>query len=177
MKFVSFYAAALCVLLVGCDKPASDSTATQTSHAAQTNAITDFVGCYTTTKDTPALIKVNYQEGNWSMQMKEPSKSTPWDNPEPLSVISVDEGWQYFAVNAIGLDKANVTHMLARPDRIMVLARLDSAAKNINPQLDSDFVAYIFQGSNTIYQVACDDTPMDIIKDGEQTMKQLHGGV
>lgn len=109
------------------------------------------------------------------MQMKEPDGAkTLWDNPEPLDEISVDKAWDYFGVNALSLDKSDVERVLARPDEMMVLAKVKDASQNINPLLDSAYVVYIFKGANTIYQVPCDETPVDIIKDGEKKVQAFY---
>ncbi|STZ55505.1 Uncharacterised protein [Moraxella lacunata] len=134
-----------------------------------------FVGCYSVEKNSPAQIKVSEQAGGFVMQMKEPDGAkTLWDSPEPLDEISVDEAWDYFGVNALSLDKSDVERVLARPDEMMVLAKIKDASQNINPLLDSPYVVYIFKGANTIYQVPCDDTPVDIVKDGEKKVQAFY---
>lgn len=143
------------VLLGACGQDAHVSKPAQTDMA-------DFVGCYTINQQSPAQIKISQQEHGYVMQMKEPAgASAVWDKPERLEVLNVDSAWQFFAVNKLDINKSDVEAVLARPDKMMVLAKIKSASKNINPRLDSAFVVYIFRGSNTIYQVPCDDTPIN----------------
>ena len=146
--------------MVACgDKGAQ--TKTQESSA---NQATDFTGCYTIKADSPAQIKISQANGQWVMQMKEPKGSeNTWDKPEALTVMDNAKAWEFFGVNTLGLDNSDVEQVLARPDNMMLLAKVKSASKNVNPLLDSEFVVYIFRGSNTIYPVACDDTPISII--------------
>ena len=147
--------------LMGCQK--QETQAQKVGQTASNDS--DFVGCYTINKDTPAQIKITKEADSYAMQMKEPKGAKRiWDNPEPLRVLSVDEAWRFFAVNHLDLNKSDVETVIARADEMMVLAKVKDSAKNINPHLDSSHVVYIFKGSNTIYQVACDDTPITIIK-------------
>lgn len=91
------------------------------------------------------------------MQMKEPkSANRVWDDPEPLEPIAVDKVSKYFSV-----DEKNVEGVIGRPDRVFVIAQVKQAYVNIDPTLDSPYLGYILQGSNTIYKVECDDTPAD----------------
>ncbi len=145
--------------LAACD----DKTAqVATSKESTVQQAVDFTGCYTIKKDGPAQIKISQTDGKWVMQMKEPQSSDKvWDNPEALVLIDTQKAWEFFGVNALGLDRADVEAVLARPDNMMLLAKVKSASKNVNPLLDSEFVVYIFRGSNTIYPVACDETPID----------------
>ena len=145
--------------LTACEKP------TQTSTTQQIQQGGEFVGCYTIDKAKPAQIKINHDNGVYTMQMKEPvGAKTIWDNPEPLDEMTIGDAWQFFGVNMLGLEKSDLQAVIARPDKMMVLAQIKSASQNINPRLDSSYVVYIFRGANTIYQVACDDVPLDIIK-------------
>ena len=117
-----------------------------------------FVGCYGVEKNGLAQIKISEQAGNFVMQMKEPDGAkTPWDSPEPLDEISID-----------------IERVLARPDQMMILAKLKDASQNINPLLDAPYVVYIFKGANTIYQVSCDDEPVNIIKDGKKQAQAFY---
>lgn len=133
-------------------------TKTQESSA---NQATDFTGCYTIKADTPAQIKISQADGKWVMQMKEPKGSvTPWDKPEPLAPMDIAKAWEFFGVNTLKLDSSDVEAVIARPDNMMLLAKVKTASKNVNPLLDSEFVVYIFRGSNTIYPVECDEIPL-----------------
>lgn len=134
-----------------------------------------FVGCYGVEKNGLAQIKISEQAGNFVMQMKEPDGAkTPWDSPEPLDEISIDKAWDYFGVNALSLEKSDIERVLARPDQMMILAKLKDASQNINPLLDAPYVVYIFKGANTIYQVSCDDEPVNIIKDGKKQAQAFY---
>ncbi|OOR87564.1 hypothetical protein LP123_08185 [Moraxella bovis] len=158
--------------LTACNQTAPTDNAPTAKADGQAEA---FVGCYSVEKNSPAQIKVSEQAGGFFMQMKEPDGAkTLWDNPEPLDEISVDEAWDYFGVNALSLDKSDVERVLARPDEMMVLAKIKDASQNINPLLDSPYVVYIFKGANTIYQVPCDDTPVDIVKNGKKTVQAFY---
>lgn len=149
----------LCLVVGACSR----STNTNTNEA-NVGDMAHFEGCYTIDKTALAQIKISQQDGRFVMQMKEPSTaSTTWDAPEILDEISVDKAWEYFGVNALSLDKSDIEHVLSRQDGLMVLAKVKSASHHINPLLDSPYVVYIFRGANTIYQVACDDTPLDIV--------------
>lgn len=128
---------------------------------SSTNQATDFTGCYTIKADTPAQIKISQADGQWVMQMKEPKGSaTPWDKPEPLAPMDITKAWEFFGVNTLKLDSSDVEAVIARPDNMMLLAKVKTASKNVNPLLDSEFVVYIFRGSNTIYPVECDEIPL-----------------
>lgn len=145
------------VWLCACNQSTHNTKSTQ-------DDVADFVGCYTINPHLPAQIKISQQNDHYVMQMKEPAgSSSVWDKPELLNVVKIDDAWKFFSVNALELNKSDIQAVLARPDNIMVLAKVKSASKNINPMLDSEFLVYIFRGSNTIYQVPCDETPMDIV--------------
>lgn len=153
-----------CVLLAlsACQKQPTDTPKAQESTA---QAPSEFVGCYSIHKNKPAQIKINLEHDAYTMQMKEPAGAkSVWDKPESLKLISTDEAWDFFGVNPLDLNKSDVESVIARPDKMMVLAKVKSVAQHINPHLDSPYVVYIFKGSNTIYQVPCDDTPLDIVK-------------
>lgn len=150
------------LMLVACQKPAdadkavsADAQQTDMKADAKTDAL---AGCYTVSQDEPAQIRINQTADGFSMQMKEEGdKSSQWDKPEPLKSLSIDEGWTYFQMNALDLNKSDVSQIIARPDGVMVLAHIKDTAKNVNPRLDSEYVMYIVHGSNTVYQVPCDD--------------------
>ncbi len=162
-------------MLTACSEPdPADNTVSQ-SQPHEDGQAAQFVGCYSIDKNLPAQIKISQRADGFVMQMKEPDQAkTPWDKPEPLDEISVDKAWEYFGVNALSLDKSDVESVLARPDEMMVLAKIKETSQNINPLLDSDYMVYIFKGANTIYQVPCDDKPLDIIKEGEQAIQAFH---
>lgn len=160
MKIITLLPLFMMMVVMGCQK---ERTPAQPD-AKATNG-RDFVGCYTIKQDTPAQIKVSKEADHYVMQMKEPKGAgRVWDNPEPLEMLDIDEAWTFFAVNHLDLNKSDVEAVIARPDKMMALAKVKDSVKNINPHLDSAHVVYIFKGSNTIYQVACDETPLDIIK-------------
>lgn len=130
--------------------------------AVQVASYADFDGCYTISYDEPAQIKISKQQDKWVMQMKEGvGKRTVWDKPEPLDELKVSQGWEFFKVNMLDLDKKDVQAIIARADGMLALAKVHDAAKNTNPRLDSEYVVFIAQGSNTIYKVACDDKPVN----------------
>lgn len=158
--------------LTACNQPAPTDNAPTAKTDGQAET---FLGCYSVEKNSPAQIKVSEQAGSFVMQMKEPEGAkTLWDNPEPLDEISVDKAWEYFGVNALSLEKSDIERVLARPDQMMILAKLKDASQNINPLLDAPYVVYIFKGANTIYQVSCDDEPMNIIKDGKKQAQAFY---
>ncbi|PNK61646.1 hypothetical protein A6J60_012745 [Psychrobacter sp. FDAARGOS_221] len=125
-----------------------------------------FAGCYTVSKDEPAQIKISTQDQGLVMQMKEPkSAGRVWDDPEPLEPIDLDQTEKYFSI-----DKNNLTAMIGRPDRVLVLGHIKSAYVNINPTLDSPYLGFILQGANTIYKVACDDNVnMDLVSEEDMS--------
>lgn len=152
-------------MLVACgDEPVvstSDKTAT-------TEPKQDFyVGCYTIDKNTPASIKVSQVQGGYKMQMKEPNDAaTAWDTLEPLLVLAKQDGWKYFSTNAINLSVNDITdQVIARPDGLLVIAKLHDASTNTNPMLDSRYAVALMGAVNTIYQVACDDKRINLIQD------------
>lgn len=146
-----------------------------------------FAGCYTVSHDEPAQIKISYgsyQLGKpasttsnnsdnlapdnkkeaasvtgWYMQMKEPASAKRiWDDPEPLEVLDNAQTSTYFSI-----DPEQVEAMLARPDRFMVIAHVTPTYVNIDPLLDSEYLAYIYRGANTIYKVECDEVNLDLV--------------
>lgn len=120
-----------------------------------------FAGCYTVGSGEPAQIKISEQEGMWVMQMKEPaSAKRVWDDPEALEVVDNSEVRDFFSI-----DPDNVDAVIARPDRVLVLAHVKPVYANIDPLLDSEYLSYIYKGANTIYRVDCDEVNTDIVND------------
>ena len=152
----------LLLALLGCQPPNN----TQTEQSVVKSDIANgsaFVGCYTIDKTKSAQIKITHDGNTYAMQMKEPKGApTIWDNPEPIGDIDIDSAWEFYQVNALSLNKSDIEAVIARPDRMMVLAKLKPSITNINPLLDSPYVVFIFRGSNTIYQIECDDEPLNI---------------
>ncbi|SIS01428.1 hypothetical protein SAMN02745664_11442 [Moraxella cuniculi DSM 21768] len=152
--------------LTGCEK--SQKTAENAQKNKQFGVAAEetvFDGCYTIDKDTPATIKISQQNGGYVMQMKEPKGSQAiWDNPEKLEVLPLAQGWQYFSTNSIDLSSADVAgDVIARADKMLILLQTHQASANTNPMLDSRYVVSLMGAVNTIYQVPCDDTPVDLI--------------
>ncbi|MDO4426549.1 MAG: hypothetical protein Q4B88_00320 [Moraxella sp.] len=149
------------MLLLACGQsPSSDSnTVSLDKKDTKTDKTTlDFSGCYSVDKSLPAQIFINQSQSGYTMQMKEPDGT--WDKPEPLLNKTVDEAWQFFSTNAISLDRKDVKAVLVRADEVMALASIDKAVTAVNPHMDSSYVVSLFGAVNTIYQVACDDTPL-----------------
>ena len=120
-----------------------------------------FEGCYTVSFDEPAQIKVSEQKGAWVMQMKEPaSANRVWDSAEPLELVDSSEIPKFFSI-----DPDNVDAVIARPDRVLVLAHVKPVYANVDPLLDSEYLSYIYKGANTIYRVECDEINTDILAD------------
>lgn len=155
------------LMLSACQQPNDSSINIQTNQSVGEQATDDtsaFVGCYTIDKHKPAQIKITHDGNAYFMQMKEPKgASTIWDQPETIYSLDIDSAWEFYKVNALSLDKSDIEMVIARPDHMMVLAKVKSSTININPLLDSPYVVYIFRGSNTIYQVECDDEQLNII--------------
>lgn len=133
------------------DKPSQDS------HADV------FAGCYTVSHDEPAQIKINHQisdEGDrYTMQMRafnDPNQA--WDTPTPMDVFANNspEIQKYFDINAD--ENQYLEKVIARPDRVLVLAKITDGFANLNPQFDSPYLGFIYKGSNTVYKVACENT-------------------
>ncbi|OOS19834.1 hypothetical protein B0682_07775 [Moraxella lincolnii] len=155
--------------LVGCDSQNDQHSPMQfdanTTNTVLTLSDSDvaqmFVGCYTISHDEPAQIKISTHAGKLVMQMKEPANANRvWDNPEPLEILTKKDVANYFAIDAKKLDA-----IIARPDKLMVLAKVQTSHANLDPLLDSEYLAYIYRGANTIYKVVCDDAPVDIVVD------------
>lgn len=154
----------LAIILTACQQSNSPKNSpTPTSASSATNSTTanqeHLIGCYTVSRDEPAQIKISKQGSDYVMQMREfnnPNKV--WDNPEPLEVIANDnpELRKYFDIKVD--EHQFIEQSLARPDRVFVLAKISDSFANLNPQFDSAYLGFIYQGSNSIYQVACDNT-------------------
>ena len=143
--------------LTGCDKASTD-IAMDESVTTQTD-LSVFAGCCTVSYDEPAQIRVSEQEGSWVMQMKEPSSANRvWDDPEVLELVDNSEIPKFFSI-----DPDNVDAVIARPDRVLVLAHVKPVYANIDPLLDSEYLSYIYRGANTIYRVECDEVNTDIL--------------
>jgi|GEM_PF-326555 len=118
-----------------------------------------FEGCYTVSHDEPAQIRISEQAGKWVMQMKEPvGAAEVWDEPTELEEINNGEVPKYFSI-----DPQHVDALLARPDNVMVMAHVKTAYANIDPLLDSEYLAYIYRGANTIFKVDCDSVNVDLM--------------
>ncbi|MDO5769895.1 MAG: hypothetical protein Q4P13_10345 [Psychrobacter sp.] len=145
------------LLLGGCDG-SHNSAEPQAVTVAEPDLDT-FIGCYTVSHDEPAQIKISQSADKLVMQMKEPARSKRvWDDPEPLEMVPTHEVRTFFSI-----DPDNVDAMIARPDRVLVLAHVKSVYANIDPLLDSQYLSYIYKGANTIYKVDCDDINTDIL--------------
>lgn len=168
-------AACSTLLLAGCDnnnqKNSQDTTASApisgNEGTATTPDLSVFAGCYTVSHDEPAQIKVSEQNGKWVMQMKEPANANRvWDTPEPLEIVNNSEVPRYFSI-----DPDNVDAVIARPDRVLVMAHVKPVYANIDPLLDSEYLSYIYKGANTIYRVECDDVNTDILANPHANIK------
>lgn len=148
--------------LTACNKdPEPTSTATADITTATKQNLAELVGCYTVGYGEPAQIKVSRQGDSYIMQMKEPaSAKRVWDTPEALEVLPISKVPEFFSI-----DTGNIDAMLGRPDRFLVLAHVKSAYANIDPLLDSEYLAYIYKGANTVYKVECDEVNTDILAD------------
>ncbi|SUD91152.1 hypothetical protein [Psychrobacter phenylpyruvicus] len=169
------------LLVTACDKSetadsevsAETSAETLNSELSIKHHADMFSGCYTVSKDEPPQIKVSQQAQGLVMQMKEPkSANRVWDDPEPLEPIAIDKVSKYFSI-----DKKNVEGVIGRPDRVFVVAQVKQAYVNIDPTLDSPYLGYILQGSNTIYKVECDDTPADVLLDNPHQSQDGVGNI
>lgn len=148
-------------LLLACSdkKAAENEVATDNQAVAETGNLATFAGCYTVSFDEPAQIKISEQNGAWVMQMKEPkSANRVWDTPEPLEALDKANLKKYFSIDA-----DNVDAVIGRPDKQLVMAHVLPAYANIDPLLDSEYLAFIYKGANTIYKVECDDVNVDIL--------------
>jgi len=148
------------LFLTGCNDTSTTSVDNNAANATATEPdLSVFEGCYTVSNDEPAQIKVSQQDGAWVMQMKEPaSAKRVWDNPEPLEVLDNSQIPKYFSI-----DPDNIDAVIARPDRVLVMAHVKPVYANIDPLLDSEYLAYIYKGANTIYRLDCDEINTDIL--------------
>lgn len=145
------------LFLVGCNDTSTTTVDNNTTTTEPDMSV--FEGCYTVSNDEPAQIKVSQQEGAWVMQMKEPaSAKRVWDTPEPLEVLDNSEIPKFFSI-----DPDNVDAAIARPDRVLSMAHVKPVYANIDPLLDSEYLAYIYKGANTIYRLDCDDINTDVL--------------
>ena len=145
------------LFLTGCND--TNKMASEAEAIEATSDLSVFDGCYTVSSDEPAQIRVSQQNGEWVMQMKEPaSANRVWDTPEPLEVLDKSEIPKFFSI-----DPDNVDALIARPDRVLVMAHVKPVYANIDPLLDSEYLSYIYKGANTIYRVDCDEVNTDIL--------------
>lgn len=147
----------LFALLTAC-QPSDKSTQALDRAGHHTQALDALVGCYTVSHDEPAQIKISRNGTGYQMQMHRFNDPTQdWDNPEPLEVIAPNnaELLRYFDIKAD--EQRYLQAVLARPDRVLVLAKLTDNFARLNPQFDSAYLAFIYRGSNTIYQVTCEN--------------------
>lgn len=134
-----------------------DTTDQTTQNNANANPewVNALAGCYAITPQGMERIKIEqYTISNkvqWGMQMG--GVGMPWDDPEPLEIISAKQAEPYFKKF---VEANELQGVLARPDRLLVLAKVSPSLKEINPQLDSEFLVYIYKDSNTIYSVSCE---------------------
>lgn len=145
------------IILSGCGSSNDETVSNLSQKNSATPSEETLLGCYSVEKSAPAQILINNDNGKFTMQMKEPSGE--FDAPEGLSVIAVDNVWQRYAVNALGLKKDDIEAALVRDDDVMALVKVRDEAL-LNPQIDSPFVMNLFGASNTVYQVPCDKTPV-----------------
>lgn len=149
--------------LTACTEP-SESTKTETAKVDTVES--DFVGCYTIEQGSPATIKIDKDGVGYTMQMKESAdKAQAWDTPEPLEPIGGDDAWQYFSSNSLDLGKADlIGDAIIRPDKMLAMAQVQPVTANTNPFIDSPYVVMLINKVATIYQVPCDDTRVDAVK-------------
>lgn len=157
---------AFSLTLAACSKQQNHTTASNDGQSKLSSALSQpadsndvFVGCYTVSHSEPAQIKIIKHGDNYAMQMREfndPTKN--WDKPEAMQVIASDSPdiQKYFDIKA-GENKY-LEKVIARPDRVFVLAKITDSFANLNPQFDSPYLGYIYKGSNTVYKVDCEQT-------------------
>lgn len=162
--WMSVIAVSSALVLVGC---ADNNPTVAAPESIDTPAdFSVFAGCYTVSHDEPAQIKISEQAGAWVMQMKEPaSANRVWDTPEALEMLDKTQVSKFFSIDA-----DNVDAMIARPDRMMVLAHVKPVYATMDPLLDSEYLSYIYKGANTIYQVECDEINTDILANPHANM-------
>lgn len=153
--------------LSACSESTTKTAETTKTETADTVTVSNFEGCYAIEQGSPALIKISKDGAGYAMQMKENAdKAQAWDEPEALDSLSADDAWQYFASNSLNLNKSDlIGDTIVRKDKVMAMAQVQSAAANTNPFLDSAYVVMLINKVATIYQVPCDDTRVDMIKD------------
>lgn len=144
------------LFLCGCSKNDHPSTASETAKPLARSSAS-LVGCYSVTKTNPTLAQIQITP-QMAMQMKEPTGG--WDTPEAMNTLTADKAWTFFADNPIGVRAKDIKNALGRPDNVMAIAVLDNSA-TLNPQVDSPFIINIFGTVNTVYQVPCDETPVN----------------
>ncbi len=111
-----------------------------------------FVGCYTIDDDRTAQIRISKVGYEWMMQMKEPPTANyVWDAAETLEIINKNQ-----ASKLLSIDPSNINASIARPDRMLVLAHIEPVYVNIDPYLNSEYIALIDRSIYEIYQVECD---------------------
>ena len=151
----------LAVVLVACgDQPVATTNTNDTAAASTPDA---YVGCYTIEQGAPATIKISHDGAQYLMQMKEGAdKAQVWDAPERLEQLPKAQGWKHFSTNSINLTDADVSaDILARPDEVLALAKLQETTANTNPMIDSGYAVALMGAVNTIYQVPCDETRVE----------------
>jgi hypothetical protein len=160
-KIVVSAVAVSALSLTACNKDPEPTSAGTADTTATKQNLSELVGCYTVGYGEPAQIKVSQQGDDYIMQMKEPaSAKRVWDTPEALEVLPISKVPEFFSIDANNIDA-----MLGRPDRFLVLAHVKSVYANIDPLLDSEYLAYIYKGANTVYKVECDEVKTDILAD------------
>lgn len=144
----------------------SDSTNKHAEASKVETAVSNFVGCYTIEQGSPATIKIDKDGVGYTMQMKEGAdKAQAWDTPEPLEPIGGDDAWQYFSSNSLDLGKADlIGDAIIRQDKMLAMAQVQPVTANTNPFIDSLYVVMLINKVATIYQVPCDDTRVDAVK-------------
>lgn len=149
-------------MITSCGKTEPSNTQSAQSQTAL-DRNDPMVGCYTVSYSEPAQIKISLQptaQGEqYVMQMRQFNDTKQgWDNPEPMQVLeSSDKSLpKYFDIKAD--EHQYLEKVIARPDRVFVLAKVTDSFASLNPQFDSPYLGYIYKGSNTIYKVSCDNT-------------------
>lgn len=158
-KFLTAFFA-ISLTLTACNQP---TKTTETTATAQTTSDDIFAGCYTVSPSEPAQIKINHEKtaqgDKYSMQMREfndPNKG--WDTPTPMQVIANNssEISQYFDIKAD--EHQFVEKVISREDKMFVLAKITDSFARLNPQFDSNYLGFIYKGSNTVFKVNCENT-------------------
>lgn len=145
--------------LVACNQNPETPSVVNSDTKGTAQNLKELIGCYTVGYGEPAQIKVSKDDGKYVMQMKEPaSAKRVWDDPEVLEELPISKVREFFSIDANNIDA-----MLARPDRFLVLAHVKSVYANIDPLLDSEYLAYIYKGANTVYKIECDEVNTDIL--------------